>query len=98
MALIEILIGVFAGNFLGIRTTPWIDFLATVNSFGDLLSSVVVGFLWTRVSIAAGFGYAAVLTFAGAVALPSAPTDRTPDTPTADAQTISGSSKPVVSH
>jgi MFS family permease len=43
--------------------------LATVNSFGDLTSSVVVGLLWTHVSIAAGFWYAAVLTLAGAIAL-----------------------------
>jgi MFS family permease len=43
--------------------------LATVNSFGDLTSSIVVGFLWTYVSIAAGFWYAAILTFAGAIAL-----------------------------
>jgi MFS family permease len=43
--------------------------LATVNSVGDLVSSIVVGVLWTQVSAAAGFGYAAVLTFTGAVAL-----------------------------
>ncbi len=43
--------------------------LATANSFGDLLSSVVVGLLWTHVSAAAGFGYAAVLTLAGAFCL-----------------------------
>lgn len=43
--------------------------LATVNSFGDLLSSVLVGWLWTRVSVAAGFGYAAALTILGALAL-----------------------------
>ncbi len=43
--------------------------LATVNSFGDLTSSIVVGLLWTHVSIASGFWYAAVLTLAGAIAL-----------------------------
>jgi MFS family permease len=43
--------------------------LATVNSVGDLVSSIVVGVLWTQVSAAAGFWYAAVLTFTGAVAL-----------------------------
>ena len=43
--------------------------LATANSFGDLLSSVVVGLLWVHVSIAAGFAYAAVLTLAGAFLL-----------------------------
>jgi MFS family permease len=43
--------------------------LATANSIGDLLSSVVVGLLWAHVSIAAGFGYAAILTLAGAFLL-----------------------------
>lgn len=43
--------------------------LATVNSFGDLLSSIVVGLLWNRVSVAAGFLYAAALTLLGAIAL-----------------------------
>jgi MFS family permease len=43
--------------------------LATVNSVGDLISSIVVGVLWTQVSAAAGFSYAAVLTLAGAIAL-----------------------------
>jgi MFS family permease len=43
--------------------------LATVNSFGDLTSSIVVGLLWSRVSYAAGFWYAAILTIAGSIAL-----------------------------
>jgi len=43
--------------------------LATGNSVGDLLSSIVVGFLWSHVSLASGFIYAAALTAAGAVAL-----------------------------
>jgi MFS family permease len=43
--------------------------LATANSLGDLLSSVVVGILWSRVSYTAGFSYAAALTFAGALLL-----------------------------
>jgi len=55
--------------------------LATVNSLGDLASSIAVGLLWTHVSIASGFWYAAVLTLAGAIALwrlPRQPsTDRT---------------------
>src|SRR5436309_11702790 len=34
VAIIEITLGVIAGNFLGVTTTPWIDFLA---SFGRLL-------------------------------------------------------------
>lgn len=43
--------------------------LATVNSFGDLTSSIVVGLLWTHVSYAAGFLYGGVLTIVGALAL-----------------------------
>ncbi len=52
--------------------------LATVNSVGDLVSSIVVGELWTHVSAAAGFSYAAVLTLVGAIALWWAPQSRTP--------------------
>jgi MFS family permease len=40
--------------------------LATVNGIGDLVSSVVVGALWSGVSATAGFAYAATLAFAGA--------------------------------
>ena len=47
--------------------------LGMINSFGDLLSSVVVGLLWARVSQHAGFVYAAVLTLAGAIALYATP-------------------------
>ena len=46
--------------------------LATVNSFGDLTSSIVVGLLWSRVSYTAGFLYGGVLTGLGAIALASA--------------------------
>jgi Kef-type K+ transport system membrane component KefB len=40
VALIEIVIGVVAGNFLGVHTTPWIDFLAT---FGSGLLTFLAG-------------------------------------------------------
>jgi MFS family permease len=40
--------------------------LATANSFGDLLSSIIVGELWAHVSAVAGFAYAAVFTLLGA--------------------------------
>jgi Kef-type K+ transport system membrane component KefB len=40
VALIEILVGVAAGNFLGIHSTPWIDFLAT---FGSGLLTFLAG-------------------------------------------------------
>jgi MFS family permease len=39
--------------------------LATVNGFGDLLSSVVVGVLWTRYGIPVAFAYSAVLFLLG---------------------------------
>jgi MFS family permease len=54
--------------------------LAAVNGVGDLISSVVVGLLWTKVSANSGFIYAAAFTFLGAVLIyfftgkPSAPT------------------------
>jgi len=47
--------------------------LATVNSFGDLLSSLVVGLLWTHVSIPAGFWFGAVMTLTGALVFLLAP-------------------------
>jgi MFS family permease len=40
--------------------------LAAVNAAGDFLSSVVVGFLWSAVSIRAAFSFSAVLFFLGA--------------------------------
>ena len=52
--------------------------LATVNSFGDLLSSILVGLLWSRVSIGAGFAYGAALTLVGAVVLMVAPIEAAP--------------------
>jgi MFS family permease len=39
--------------------------LATVNGVGDFFSSIIVGFLWSAVSPAAGFVYAAALTAMG---------------------------------
>jgi len=41
--------------------------LATANGIGDLISSIAVGALWSVVSPAAGFAYAAVFAFAGAL-------------------------------
>jgi MFS family permease len=40
--------------------------LAAVNAVGDFLSSVVVGFLWSTVSVRAAFSFSAVLFFVGA--------------------------------
>ena len=42
--------------------------LAAVNGVGDLLSSAVVGVLWTAFSPAVGFFYALVMTLAGVIA------------------------------
>jgi MFS family permease len=51
--------------------------LGTFNGIGDLLSSLIVGLLWTHVSTASGFLYAIVLTLLGVVLLftmkPSSP-------------------------
>jgi hypothetical protein len=41
--------------------------LATANGIGDLVSSVVVGALWSSVSPAAGFLYAGIFSALGAV-------------------------------
>ena len=41
--------------------------LAAVNAVGDLLSSLVVGFLWSAVSVGAAFSFSAVLFFVGAL-------------------------------
>ena len=43
--------------------------LGTVNGVGDLLASVLVGFLWTALSPLAAFGYAALLMAAGATVI-----------------------------
>lgn len=43
--------------------------LAAVNAVGDLISSAMVGWLWAKVSPAAGFGYAAVVATFGALLL-----------------------------
>ena len=40
--------------------------LGSVNGVGDLFSSIVVGLLWTHVSVAAGLAYAAALSLLGA--------------------------------
>ncbi len=40
VALVEIAVGVVAGNFMGVHTAPWIDFLA---SFGSVLLTFLAG-------------------------------------------------------
>jgi MFS family permease len=51
-----------------IRATGY-GVLATVNGIGDFFSSIIVGFLWTEISPAAGFMYAALLTASGGLLL-----------------------------
>jgi MFS family permease len=46
---------------------PGFGVLATVNGIGDLVSSVVVGALWSTVSPTAGFLYAGIFTMVGAL-------------------------------
>ena len=41
--------------------------LAAANGVGDLVSSAIVGALWTTVSPQAGFAYALVMSVAGAI-------------------------------
>lgn len=52
--------------------------LATINSFGDLTSSIIVGLLWTHVSYTVGLWYGAALTLLGAVALAIVPLRHAP--------------------
>jgi len=40
--------------------------LAAVNAVGDFLSSLIVGFLWSAMSVQAAFSFSAALFFAGA--------------------------------
>jgi MFS family permease len=51
--------------------------LATANGIGDLLSSVIVGALWSSVSAAAGFAFAAVFSGVGAAIVAATPLKRT---------------------
>jgi MFS family permease len=52
--------------------------LATANSIGDLVSSIVVGFLWSHASAGSGFIYGAALTGAGAATLFAIPSQVAP--------------------
>lgn len=40
VAMVEIMVGVIGGNFLGLHTTPWVDFLA---GFGSILLTFLAG-------------------------------------------------------
>ena len=43
--------------------------LASVNGVGDLISSAIVGLLWTAISPQAAFSYAFVITIIGAAVI-----------------------------
>ena len=62
--------GALTADFVGqeVRGTAY-GVMGTVNGVGDLVASVVVGLLWTVVSPAAGFAYAAVAMIIGALLL-----------------------------
>jgi hypothetical protein len=62
--------------------------LATVNSFGDLVSSIVVGILWSSVSVASGFYYSAVTTLIGAAAMLFVSTTARPISATLPAENV----------
>jgi MFS family permease len=68
MAFEEALEGTFTADLVGpeIRGTAY-GLLGAVNGIGDLAASIVVGGLWTLVSPAAAFAYAALAMLAGAV-------------------------------
>jgi MFS family permease len=63
----DVLEGAIAGELLpeNLKGTGY-GTLATVNGIGDFISSIIVGFLWTAVSPAAGFLYAGILSVIGA--------------------------------
>lgn len=71
IAIVDTVERAYAADLLPADETRGTGFgaLATVNSFGDLLSSVVVGLLWAHVSYASGFWYGAILTLLGAFVL-----------------------------
>jgi MFS family permease len=59
VAIVDSMERAFAADLLPLdRRGTGYGVLATVNSFGDLTSSIVVGLLWTYVSPASGFWYA----------------------------------------
>lgn len=70
IAVVDAMEGALAAELLpsSVRGTGF-GVLATVNSVGDLLSSTIVGALWTAVGPAAAFGYASALSFLGAAGI-----------------------------
>ncbi len=73
--------GISAGTYMSLEKSAAADLLPkelrgtgygilqTINSIGDLLSSVIVGFLWAAFSPKIGFLYAALMSFSAALIL-----------------------------
>jgi MFS family permease len=70
IAMVDAAEGAFAAELLPaeVRGAGY-GVLATVNGIGDLVSGIVVGGLWTLLSPAAGFVYAALMALAGTLLL-----------------------------
>lgn len=68
IAIVDALEGASTADLISdeVRGTAY-GVLGTVNGIGDLVASVVVGTLWTAVSPASAFGYAAVLMALGGI-------------------------------
>jgi MFS family permease len=77
IAIVDTIEGALAAELLPdhVRATGF-GLLGTISGIGDLVSSLVVGLLWARVSLASGFIYAAVLAVLGAVLLARWPRSR----------------------
>jgi MFS family permease len=70
IGIVDTMEGAFAAELLpDERRGTGNGLLHTVNGVGDLVSSVVVGFLWTAISPVFGFGYAAVMSGVGGLLL-----------------------------
>lgn len=70
IAIVDTVEGAFAAELLPehLRATGY-GVLGTVNGVGDLVSSLAVGLLWAKVSVASGFIYAVALTTLGTMLL-----------------------------
>ena len=77
IAIVDTIEGALAAELLPdhVRATGF-GLLGTISGIGDLVSGLVVGLLWARVSLASGFIYAAVLAVLGAVLLARWPRSR----------------------
>jgi hypothetical protein len=70
VAVVDTIEAAYAAELLptGLRGTGY-GALQTINGIGDLMSSAVVGLLWTLFSPSLAFGYATILSIVAGVAL-----------------------------